>query len=221
MNPYETDPAKIPATDLHAYGVIFSQCTPANRMYDVEGWGDVFALGSVIVKSSHLSAAPPHRDHTWSDANEPVAIALASDALREIGIRVPTIYFQGKINQRSIVIQARIPEVGLNVAWPYLAHTDKVSFKQQARKIIKKLEGVPRPSTMDATASSYVVPDPDPVRNRGSTETVYDLLFGDRDDGKRLGFVHNDFDESNIIVQDGKIVGLIDWEMAGIDGITF
>jgi COMPASS component SPP1 len=72
---------------------------------------------------------------------------------------------------------------------------------------------------MDAVAApSYVVPDPDPVRSRGITETEYDLLFGetaDEENEARLGFVHNDLNESNIIVQDGKIVGLVDWEMAG------
>jgi hypothetical protein len=30
--------------------------------------------------------------------------------------------------------------------------------------------------------------------------------------------MHNDFTESNCIVNNGKIVGLMDWEMAGVFG---
>ncbi|KAI3322292.1 hypothetical protein HD806DRAFT_536757 [Xylariaceae sp. AK1471] len=255
MNPYEADPAKIPATDPYAdvpfygryqpcpgefvpnpppgpstsdvvvrywEGIIRDQCTSANRMYEIEGWRDVFALGSVIVKSSHLSATPPHRDHALADANEPAAIALAGDRLHEMGIQAPKIYFQGKIDQRDVVVQSRIPGVALNVAWPYLTPAAKASFKEQARSIVKNLEQVPRPSTMGAGAPSYVVPDPDPLRSRGISEIENGTLFGKADsvEGEEsLGFVHNDFNESNIIVEGGKIVGLIDWEMAGFFGL--
>jgi len=78
-------------------GIILDQCTLANRMYGFEGWRDIFALGNVIIKSSHLSATPPVRDFAMSDANEPVAIGLAAGCLRELGIQVPTIHFQGKV----------------------------------------------------------------------------------------------------------------------------
>ena len=33
-----------------------------------------------------------------------------------------------------------------------------------------------------------------------------------------LGYAHNDLQPSNIIVKDDKIVGIIDWEMAGFFG---
>lgn len=87
MNPYETDPKKIPATDMYAdvpfYGrycpkpddfrvvsqhinsqstvslgywaSVIELCTEENQIYPAdEGGRDVFALGTVIVKSSHL-----------------------------------------------------------------------------------------------------------------------------------------------------------------------
>jgi COMPASS component SPP1 len=92
-----TGPSTNDAVIRYWEGIILDQCTPDNRMYDIEGWRDIFALGSVILKSNHLSAAPPHRDHAWSDANEPIAIALVADYLGGIGIQVPIIYFQGKV----------------------------------------------------------------------------------------------------------------------------
>lgn len=33
-----------------------------------------------------------------------------------------------------------------------------------------------------------------------------------------MGFMHNDFSQSNIIVDNDRIVGIIDWEMAGFFG---
>lgn len=130
MDPYETDPGKIPPTDLYAHvlfhgryepspgdfvpapppgpwtsdvvlryweSVVYEKCTWANRMYDIDELRDVFAVGSVIIKSNHMTHVPSHRDHALSDANEPVAIALVRDCLAEMGIQVPTIYFQGKV----------------------------------------------------------------------------------------------------------------------------
>jgi COMPASS component SPP1 len=37
-------------------------------------------------------------------------------------------------------------------------------------------------------------------------------------DDLELGFSHNDLQPSNIIVNAGKIVGIIDWEMSGYFG---
>lgn len=75
------------------------------------------------------------------------------------------------------------------------------------------------------TAPSYVVPDPDPIEHRNISELEYQLLFssssnssGGQGAGEDLSFMHNDFHESNIIVDDDKIVGLVDWEMAGYFG---
>lgn len=79
---------------------------------------------------------------------------------------------------------------------------------------------------------SYVMPDDDPIRHRGITEVEYNLLFGrvsktdgnlNGDQEKRneiLSFMHNNLNESNIIVNNDKIVGLVDWEMAGWFGLT-
>ncbi|KAI1411209.1 hypothetical protein F5Y13DRAFT_165947 [Hypoxylon sp. FL1857] len=194
--------------------VILDKCTQANRMYEVEGWRDVFALGSVIVMSSHLSVKPPEKEHALRDANDQAAIAVVGDCLREVGVQVPTVYFQGKINQNDVLVQSRIPGVTLNVAWPYLTQAEKASFKQQARTLIKKLDQLKQPQSMGATAPSYALPAANPV-SWACEEVEYDMLFGKIDGEGKLGFAHNDLNTSNIIVQDGKITSLIDWEMAG------
>ena len=124
--------------------------------------------------------------------------------------------------------------MGLNVAWQYLSKPDKASFKQQARDILRILHRIKPPVASSSKKPSYLVPDPDPVLHRGIQELENEILFspspycfpltgsGAEADVEKeeedIGFTHNDFQESNIIVNDGKIVGVIDWEMAGFFG---
>lgn len=132
MNPYESDPDKIPEDDLYAdvplYGryfprpndfkpdakhinsktpeslnywsTVLEQCTELNRIYENnEGGRDVFALGSVIIKSNHLNVTPEgrrsSRDYSYADANEVEAIRLAKKVLDDI--KVPQVYFAAKV----------------------------------------------------------------------------------------------------------------------------
>lgn len=140
-NPYETDPEKIPPTDLYAdvpfYGrycpklddfrvdlqhvnsqtgdsmrywaSVVSLCTEDTQIYPAgEGGRDVFALGTVIVKSSHLHGRKGEAteiDYSYADANETQAISLAKSVLKNV--RVPEIYFAGKVSTPSIHSQAQ------------------------------------------------------------------------------------------------------------------
>jgi len=111
----------------------------------------------------------------------------------------------------DVIMQSRIEGVALAVAWPYLTLTQKNSFKNQARQIVqmfRTLKGPPQ----------YVVVDNDPVVNKGITQQEADILFPPTPSDLELGFSHNDLQPSNIIVKDDKIVGIIDWEMAGFFG---
>lgn len=70
----------------------------------------------------------------------------------------------------------------------------------------------------ESSQRSYVVPDPDSVDHRGIQEIERDILFAERNEDPNMGFMHNDFSLSNCIVDNDKIVGLVDWEMAGYFG---
>ena len=171
MNPYVSDPENIPASDIYAvYSRYFPkaddfQVDPQHinfrsidslqywasvvnlynesvRIYPAEEGGrNVFAFGSVIVKSSHLHKIRDGRhykiDYSYADTNKVEAITLAKSILKDI--RVPEIYFAGKvlifsdcilmplsltsmqINDCQVLIQERLPGVALNVVWPYLS----------------------------------------------------------------------------------------------------
>ncbi|KAK3690429.1 hypothetical protein B0T22DRAFT_528957 [Podospora appendiculata] len=220
MNPYITDPTRIPATDrfaaepLHVMSTtseglaylasVLDLCDTSVRIYEnPDGGRDVFALGGVIVKSSHLNYhIELTRDYSYADANEVAATAIARAALQ--GIRVSQIFFASKLNGQAVLVQERIPGVGLNVAWDYLSPAQEVSFKQQTRELLRQMHKVH--PLAGCTARSYVVPDPDPI-----------IHASDKIDPD-MSFMHNDFSLSNTIVYDDRIVGLVDWEMAGFFG---
>ncbi|KAI1504569.1 hypothetical protein F5X99DRAFT_19141 [Biscogniauxia marginata] len=251
MNPYESDPDKIPKDDLYAdvplYGryfprltdfkpdakhinsttpeslsywsTVLAQCTELNRIYENdEGGRDVFALGSVIIKSSHLKVTPEgrrsSRDYSYADANEVEAIRLAKKVLDDI--KVPQVYFAAKINGRDVFVQERIPGVGLNIAWQYISQSQKACFKEQARQMLQKLRTITPPS--EVSSRSYVISDPDPVHHRGIQQAEKEILLADNENDSDLSFMHNDVSRSNCIVDNDKIVGLVDWEMAGFFG---
>ncbi|PGH09162.1 hypothetical protein GX51_00916 [Blastomyces parvus] len=204
---------------LRYWASVVSLCTKEIRIYPAdEGGRDVFALGSVIVKSSHLHAREGAQyteiDFSYADANELRAIALAKTVLKDV--KVPEIYFAGKINGRQVLVQERLPGVGLSVAWPYLSRGQKKSYKEQARKILRQLHTI-KP-TEKLQGRSHVVPDPNILSNGRINPLEGDILFSGTNYDPDMSFMHNDFTESNCIVDNGAIVGLIDWEMAGFFG---
>jgi hypothetical protein len=86
------------AESVQYWTTVLGLCTESNLIFPAEqGQGrDVFALGSVIVKSSHRHQCPVTRpDYLYADANEAQAVAIARRVLK--GVRVPEIYFAGKV----------------------------------------------------------------------------------------------------------------------------
>ncbi|CRG86864.1 hypothetical protein PISL3812_03876 [Talaromyces islandicus] len=247
MNPYEASPDRIPPNDLYAdvplYGRYFPRpddfrvdlqhvnshtpdairywtsvvalCREAVRIYPAdEGSRDVFALGTTIVKSSHLHESL-EKDYSYADANEVRAIGIAKAVFGDT-IRIPDIYFSGKINGRSVLVQERLPGVTMGVAWPYLSETQRESFKEQTRELLQKLHRI-KPNDKHQVRS-HIVPDPNILSNGGLNPLEAKILFSDSNTDSDLRFMHNDVTQSNIIVDNDKIVGLIDWEMAGFFG---
>lgn len=82
--------------------------------------------------------------------------------------------------------------------------------------ILRTLRDIKPPTAQKSR--SYVVPIQDPVKSRRIRQEEADIVFSDVNTDTDFCFMHNDFTESNTIVDDGKIVGLIDWEMAGYFG---
>ncbi|KAF1982895.1 hypothetical protein K402DRAFT_339375 [Aulographum hederae CBS 113979] len=203
---------------LQYWAFVLEQCNASNRIYEnIDGGRDVFALGGVIIKSSHLrerlEGRRACRNYSFADKNELQATAIAKRSLTSVKLRVPEIYFADKINDRDVLVQERIPGVGLNITWQYLSQDQKVAFKEQARGILNQLRKIKPPNALNHAA--YLEPDPDPVYHRGIQDVEADILFSSENADSHLCFMHNDFSMSNTIVDQDKIAGLVDWEMAG------
>ena len=115
------------------------------------------------------------RDYSYADANEVKATERARTLLGDI--KVPTIYFASKIHGRYVLVQERIPGVGLNIAWQYISTEQKQNFKDQAREILRKLSKAEPPDS--STTRSYIVEDPDPKTHRGIQELEYNFIFSE------------------------------------------
>ncbi len=89
------------AESLEYWSSVLDLCVESHIIVPgYEGGRDVFALGSVIVKSAHRDpdrdARRASRDHGMSDANEVAAVRLVREKLPEV--RVPIIYFSGEVS---------------------------------------------------------------------------------------------------------------------------
>ncbi|KAL7923757.1 kinase-like domain-containing protein [Trichoderma austrokoningii] len=187
---------------LQYWTEVLNKCDSTCYVYQNPfGGRDVFALGSIIIKSCHLGDARSEtsRDYSIADKNEVAAIQLVPNT-----VPVPRILFSGKIKGNDVIIQERIPGVGLNVAWPYLSPTQKASFKKQTREIIHELSTVKPPPTVQEP--TYIVSDPNPVTNRDIQPSENEILFNRSSKrATQLGFMHNDLQPSNIIVHNNQI----------------
>ena len=100
---FKPNPSHINSTSpesIQYWESVLCLCNPGNRIYENQDGGrDVFALGSVIVKSSHLKkildGRRAHRDYSLADANEAEATALVREHVRSM--KVPKIYFSNEV----------------------------------------------------------------------------------------------------------------------------
>lgn len=69
--------------------------------------------------------------------------------------------------------------------------------------------------TKEQRPRSHIVPDPYIYNNTWFNPLDLEIIFGDESTDPDRGFMHNNMTASNIIGDNGKISGLVDWETAG------
>ncbi|KAK6344571.1 hypothetical protein TWF718_006531 [Orbilia javanica] len=79
---------------------ILERLDSSNLLYEdpSDDGRDIFALGRIIIKSSHMKHKMPVRQYSVSDQNELAATALVRDTLNRMGVEVPEILFLGKVS---------------------------------------------------------------------------------------------------------------------------
>jgi hypothetical protein len=110
---------------LEYWTSVVKLCNESVGIYPAdEGGRDVFALGSVIVKSSHLHNSGNSQikeiDFSYADANEVQAITIAKSILKDV--RVPDILFAGKVRALSLSLSLATMQLltltPLEAQWP-------------------------------------------------------------------------------------------------------
>ena len=79
---------------LQYWATVLDLCAESNMIYPADEGRDVFAVGTVIVKSSHRHK-DAKIDYTYADANEVQAIAIAKSVRK--GVKVPEVYGAGQV----------------------------------------------------------------------------------------------------------------------------
>jgi COMPASS component SPP1 len=210
MHWYRPDPA------VNAFWEQVAQkyCTPEYSL-NISGPREAFAAGSIIIRvDRELADGPAAERYSSANANELLAAQKAEDSLRDIGVAVPVVYFCGTIEGRNVTIESRIAGVSLEVAWRYLNREQIEDFKNQSRQIIQRLgkidSATDEPSYVCRELNAHTAPSVEP-RER-------DILFTDKGKEDEFCLTHNNFVQSNIIVQDNRVVGIAGWRQCGYFG---
>lgn len=194
---------------------ILEKCDETTRIRDSgPGKREVHAMGGMIIKFKPCAAETSESGTCLFDENEREAMVAVSEALGE-RVHIPSIYFIGRVGDKDLLVQKRIPGVTLEVAWPYLSAKQKEGFKEQTRSVLQSLISISPPSSEEITESAYIYADCANARHQRRLQQLeYDLLFMD-DSSEDFGFMHNDMVPSKIIVNEDQIVGIVGWNKSG------
>ncbi|KAJ5492826.1 hypothetical protein N7539_001572 [Penicillium diatomitis] len=190
-------------------------CIPDNSL-NLPGSREAFAVGGVIVRvdtdTTHGAAS---ERFSCVNANEISAARKVEDALKDIGIAVPIIYFCGTVEGKNVTVESRIPGTSLDVAWRYF-NTDQIMvLKNQCRQIIHHL------ATIDSASEepSYVCRGLNSQSMPSTSDQERTILFAPRSSDEVLNLTHNDLTPANLIVKDDRIVGISGWRNCGYFGL--
>jgi aminoglycoside phosphotransferase len=164
--------------------------------------------------------------------DERSALELAA----QYGLPVPHVYDAGKSNGETFIQMDFIEGDRLDLVWAKITTEERSSICRQLREILTTMRSIPHqsgligscsggkaredrqyshysggPYTDEATFNSsfyfdLVESTPSPVHT-----ALYQQIRSDH----RIVFSHGDLAQHNILVKDGRITGLLDWENAG------
>ncbi|KAI9045483.1 putative PHD transcription factor [Aspergillus affinis] len=207
---YQSDPS----ASSYWENFVRSSWTSENSL-NVPGSREAFAVGNVIIRVDAEPALDAAAEkYSYVNANELSAARKAEDALREINVAVPVIYFYGTIDGRNVSVESRVPGVSLEVAWRYLSDEQINMFKQQCRRILERLRDTDSPPE----SPSYVCSGLNSQLPPDIQDTEKEILFKDKGEGESLDLVHNNMTLSNVIVSDDQVVGILGWRHCGFFG---
>ncbi|OAL35373.1 hypothetical protein AYO20_05424 [Fonsecaea nubica] len=151
-----------------------------------------------------------------------------------LGIRVPEVYAYGMCEKVGFIEMELIEGDILEDIWSQLSKDEKLSIAQQLREIVFRLRSVE--GSYIGSLDQRPAVDPRRNRNRGgpfeteaafnefllsntisTTPPIYRKMLEDllSTTKHKILLTHGDLSPTNIVVKEGQIVGIIDWEFAG------
>jgi len=172
---------------------------------------------------------PPPGGHL-SEAEAMVYVA------RHTSIPVPKVYCAFTKGDITYILMERVKGVPLNRRWRSAGAQGQEHLRTQLRAFFKELRSLPppRPGHVGDVNYSKLYDDRIEPVGFGPFETARDFhkflrngitkpvldpeldrLITDQDKEYSTCFTHGDLSSFNILVRDGQVVAIIDWEMAG------
>ncbi|KAE9969029.1 hypothetical protein EG327_010781 [Venturia inaequalis] len=166
--------------------------------------------------------------------DELAALELAA----QCNVPVPRVYEarEGPPGQGSYIRMDFIHGETLNLVWPKMTDREKDGICQQLREILESMRSITSKSGLIGSCSGgaardcrqYTVYSDGPYKDEATfnssfyfdlvktvPEPIRSALFQQIRHDHRIVFSHGDLAQHNIIVKDGRITGLLDWEYAG------
>lgn len=215
-----------------------SQVSPQEISRGIHIFSDI-SLGAVVLYKMFNRKVVLHPDNTVVKSGKRIAMGEA-DALRVAalaGIPVPAIHDthttpDGQVQIRMGYVQGQ----SLDTLWPEMSVDQKTDIARQLRVIVDKMRSVAPPGNLISACDGSEIRDtrvhftyhsPPCQDEKAFNEFLLSGLYEDtpslvrealsrrlRTD-HRIVFTHCDLTPRNILVQDGKIQGLVDWEDSG------
>lgn len=176
----------------------------------------------LVVKSS--------RDATHNEAN---ALQMVQ---KYTSIPAPRLIDVGEHNGEVYLIMTYLPGQGLNGVFHLMSYTERNRFADDLSACVAQLRGVPNntpykfANTIGGPLYDHRIPSPPPGNPCNSEAGFYDTLTADfgrtaaecfgedypslRQDHRSF-FNHSDFYHGNLLLENGRLSGIVDWECAG------
>ncbi|KAI8714720.1 APH domain-containing protein [Fusarium sp. LHS14.1] len=209
------------------------------RSSDESGSEDETEPGAVVLHKMFNRRVVLHPDNTVVKSGKRIARGEA-DALRvaaRAGIPVPAVYDthttpDGQVQIRMGYVQGK----SLDTLWPEMSADQRTDIARQLRVIVDKMRSVVPPEKLISACDGSEIRDtrvhftyhsPPCHDEKAFNEFLLSGLYEDTPSlvrealsrrlrtNHRIVFTHCDLATRNILVQDGKIQGLVDWEDSG------
>jgi aminoglycoside phosphotransferase (APT) family kinase protein len=152
------------------------------------------------------------------------------------GLPVPHVYDAGENNGEAFIHMSFILGERLDLVWPSMTSEEKNNTCRQLRQILTTMRSIPSTTGVIGSCSGGQALDrrrfgpysggPYPDEATFNSSLYFDLvattpapiraaLYKQIRSDRRIVFSHGDLAQHNILVKDGRITGLIDWEYAG------